>query len=54
VGYEVSRLLRIRYGPIELPRDLRAGQWRFLDDGQVGALAAAADRARPAAAAPPA
>ncbi|MGH8318823.1 MAG: pseudouridine synthase [Steroidobacteraceae bacterium] len=31
VGYEVGRLLRIRYGPIELPRDLRPGQWRLLD-----------------------
>jgi 23S rRNA pseudouridine2605 synthase len=53
VGHEVSRLLRIRYGPIELPRDLRAGQWRFLDDRQVSALAAAADRVKPAAAASP-
>jgi 23S rRNA pseudouridine2605 synthase len=40
VGYEVSRLLRIRYGPIELPRDLRAAQWRLLDDRLVAALAA--------------
>lgn len=40
VGYGVSRLLRIRYGPIELPRDLRAGQWRLLDDSLVAALAA--------------
>jgi 23S rRNA pseudouridine2605 synthase len=38
VGYEVSRLLRIRYGPIELPRDLRAGQWRLLEDRLVAAL----------------
>ncbi|HUI61070.1 MAG TPA: pseudouridine synthase, partial [Steroidobacteraceae bacterium] len=31
VGFEVSRLLRIRYGPLELPRDLRPGQWRRAD-----------------------
>ena len=28
VGARVSRLIRIRYGPIELPRDLAPGQWR--------------------------
>jgi 23S rRNA pseudouridine2605 synthase len=28
VGFEVSRLLRIRYGPIELPRDMRPGSYR--------------------------
>ena len=41
-GYEVSRLLRIRYGPIELPRDLRPGQWRLLDDGLIAGLVTAA------------
>lgn len=49
VGYEVSRLLRIRYGPIELPRDLRPGAWRVLDDA-LGARLAAAGAARKAAA----
>jgi 23S rRNA pseudouridine2605 synthase len=30
VGARVSRLQRVRYGPIELPRDLAPGQWREL------------------------
>lgn len=29
VGLEVSRLQRIRYGPIELPGDLAPGRWRM-------------------------
>lgn len=28
VGHEVVKLARLRYGPIELPRDLPAGRWR--------------------------
>ena len=42
VGHEVSRLLRIRYGPVALPRDLRPGGWRYLDPAAMAALAAAA------------
>lgn len=38
VGHEVSRLMRLRYGPVELPRDLRPGQWRYLDEHLVVAL----------------
>jgi 23S rRNA pseudouridine2605 synthase len=30
VGARVSRLTRVRYGPVELPRDLAPGQWREL------------------------
>lgn len=41
-GHEVSRLVRLRYGPIELPRNLRPGQWRNLDEHLVVALSEAA------------
>lgn len=30
VGHEVQRLSRLRYGPVELPPDLRSGQWKEL------------------------
>jgi 23S rRNA pseudouridine2605 synthase len=31
VGARVSRLIRVRYGSVELPRDLDPGRWRELD-----------------------
>jgi len=42
VGYQVSRLLRIAYGPIELPRKLRRGKHQPLSTSQVRLLYAAA------------
>jgi 23S rRNA pseudouridine2605 synthase len=42
VGLEVSRLLRVRYGPIELPRDLRPGTTRLADAKLIEQLAAVA------------
>jgi len=41
IGFEVSRLMRIRYGPIDLPRDLRPGGW-LIADGELAAKLARA------------
>jgi 23S rRNA pseudouridine2605 synthase len=37
-GLQVSRLIRIRYGPIELPRNVRAGRFQDLQQDEVKAL----------------
>jgi 23S rRNA pseudouridine2605 synthase len=42
VGFDVSRLLRVRYGPIELPRDLRPGASRPADTATIERLSALA------------
>jgi 23S rRNA pseudouridine2605 synthase len=46
VGFEVSRLLRIRYGPIELPRDMRPGTARRAEAALIERLGTAARRSR--------
>jgi 23S rRNA pseudouridine2605 synthase len=38
LGHPVSRLARVRYGPVELPPDLAAGQWRELAGKAVNGL----------------
>jgi 23S rRNA pseudouridine2605 synthase len=42
LGRKVSRLLRVRYGPVELPRDLRPGHCIELDAKSVAAIVMAA------------
>ncbi len=37
-GLKVSRLIRVRYGPISLSRSLRIGQWQELESDGVQAL----------------
>lgn len=37
-GVTISRLIRVRYGPITLPPGLRAGRWEELDQDQINLL----------------
>lgn len=47
-GFSVSRLLRIRYGPIELPRQLACGQWELLPPAVLNQLYQLVDQPGPA------
>lgn len=38
VGVAVSRLIRVRYGPIRLGRKLRSGRWRYLETEELRQL----------------
>ena len=38
VGGRVNRLVRVRYGPLELPRDLKPGEWREVAPNRVKEL----------------
>jgi 23S rRNA pseudouridine2605 synthase len=40
-GHRVSRLIRIRYGPVSLPRSLRIGKHRFMNSRELETLYAA-------------
>lgn len=38
VGYPVSRLMRVGYGPLALPSSLDPGVWRHLNDSEIAQL----------------
>jgi 23S rRNA pseudouridine2605 synthase len=47
VGHAVSRLIRIRYGAVVLPRGLKRGAWVELDDSDMRALVQASGVRKP-------
>lgn len=52
VGFEVSRLIRLAYGPIELPRRLRRGKYEDLTPAQIRLIYLAAKLTPPPAVKP--
>ena len=44
LGKQVSRLMRLRYGTVRLPEDLKPGEWRELDPAGIASLTAGAKR----------
>lgn len=46
LGHPVSRLSRVRYGPLELPPDLATGKWRELPEKTVNGLFRQGDTAK--------
>lgn len=53
VGCQVSRLMRVRFGPIALPRHLPRGRWRELAGAELAGLYEALGLAPPVEAPPP-